>query len=196
MKRFLKNKKAFSLLELLTVISILLIISAVSIPKYQSYKRQSQMNAIKPTLSYIYNLFKLHYEEKRTFKSLKISNISLVKNYCIIVRINAVKIKYQPSPNLFGNCAKISSDRYYRPNSQTESFRVFSPKSGFVIIAYGETEEMDVGMNHNGDIIQGSNLFTELTKGLKECADYTNRTSCQTAGCYYNFITKNCDNSP
>ena len=179
----LKNKiqkNGFSLVELLVVIAILSILAGVSIPKYRAYSEQSKRNSVKPTLAYIYNLFKMNYVEKGTFKNTKLTNISLTKGYCITASIKA-GAPDQPSPKSIGNCTGIAIKR---------------PSSGFVILAHGKNEKLNIGMNHKEEFVEAKTslqMFNALTRGTPACSGYAVGKNCRKAGCYWDFVKDVCE---
>ena len=181
----LKNKiqnytKGFSLIELLVVISILSILAGVSIPKYRSYSEQSKRNSVKPTLAYIYNLFKINYVENGTFKNTKLTNASLPEGYCITASTKG-STSEQPSPRSIGNCSGIDIEE---------------PSSGFVIIAHGKSSNLNVGINHREEFVEEKSkqqMFIALTKNTTECSGYTIGKKCRQAGCYWDIVKDVCE---
>ena len=202
----LKNKKAFSLVELLVVVVILGTVVAIAIPTYHRSKIEAQIKALKPTLVYIENLLRYHYAEHLTFKNLQMDDMTTVqKDYCIVVRING-SVAEQPQPNHFGECHLQADGVYFRPGRQ-KTVTVKSPSSGFIIVALGEYEYLDIGMDHEGQTWQwedgkwmrsdGVQLVSNVDiSHFKKCEDLCENTACkktcESAGCYYNFIGKQC----
>ena len=201
----LKGKKAFSLIELLVVVFILGTLVAIAIPNYQRSKTEAQISALKPTLVYIENLLRHHYSDHLTFKNLDMQDITVPKAYCIVLRINGSAVE-QAQPNHFGECQLKADGVYFRPGRK-ETVAVNSPSSGFIIVALGEYKNLDIGMDHEGQTWQwldgkwmrsdGVQLAssTDVSKFKKcedLCTDKSCKKTCESAGCYYNFIDKTC----
>ena len=209
----LKDKKAFSLIELLVIIVIISVMATVSIPGFREHQRQSEINSVKPILDYIDHLIELQYDDNENFMNLRISNTPEASQYCIVIRVNGNPLQ-QPVPSHLGDCGQDpnkNDNNTYKISSRTPVI-VPPPKSGFVVIALGETEDRDVGRNHLGDtaLYQEKNkvslidskgdpqssftgsLYEALTKDFLDCKDYTTRADCNKAGCQYVVIEDKC----
>ena len=209
----LKDKKAFSLVELLVIIVIISVMATVSIPGFREHQRQSEMNSVKPILDYVDHLIELQQDEDGNFINLTISNTPEAGQYCVVMRVNG-KADQQPVPSHFGNCGddpNKNNNNTYKVSSRTPVI-ISPPKSGFVVIALGETEDRDIGINHLGDTAlyqdkdtvslidsngdpQSSftgSLYEALTKDALDCKDYTTRADCYKAGCQYVEIEDKC----
>lgn len=66
--RILKNRKGFTLIELIVVLGVLAIIMSISVPKYMSVKEQAKIDADIATLGQIAKLAELYYIQGKITK--------------------------------------------------------------------------------------------------------------------------------
>lgn len=189
-----QDKKGFSLVELLIVLTIIGALISVALPNLRAYQTNSKIDSVKPTLVYIADLFKLTYAANRSFGGLEITNVnpnSLPKKYCIKVYSAytgdlATKFAYNDSDIL--NYSRKQSKSCAR-SCKTKM------KSGFMIVAYGKNSKLDVALDHNGNFYhKGSKANPNVPNcskfPKKGCTSYSNRSECRAAGC--NLIGSEC----
>ena len=196
MKIKIFSRKGFSLIEMLIVLAIIVVISTISIPNIKRFTSESKRDSLKPTLNYISSLFQLKYiEGGRTFGGLEITDInpsSFPKNYCI-----KVFTKSEPQPTFI-----VSSDlKGVTPNTigtcRSGVPTGCSTDSGFVIIAYGKKQILDVGLSHEPKNQNGKSNFFLYGKDAscaklraQSCSTYSDSSSCRNAGC--RWIVSSC----
>ena len=67
-KRILKNRKGFTLIELIVVLGVLAIIMAISVPKYLGIQQQAKVDADIATLGQIAKITELFYIQGKISK--------------------------------------------------------------------------------------------------------------------------------
>lgn len=165
---FLKKNQGFSLVELLVVIAIIAILSAVIVPRYNTYRENSQKNSLKPSISYIYSLLKLKQIDEKRFNGFTIpSNATIPKGYCLRVYF------YQQGTN----SAELSN------GICSPSFKSISPTSGFLIIV-SKNGQAQLAMSHEGIFKTTSQAIKNPPEITKSCSSYgSNLSNCRKAGC-------------
>jgi len=110
-------KKGFTLLELLTVIIIITILSSVGIPAYLNYVRGAQTGEAKTTVGAIYTAQKIYRQNHGRY--LSIANYSTQSELFNLLKINPsksfltnwrIEINYQTpvGENLYIDCYSIN----------------------------------------------------------------------------------------
>lgn len=178
-----RNSKGFSLIEILVVLAIITVLGLVGIPKYTAYVQKGKQDSARPALHYIHNVFNLNYIQKRHFGGVNLEDVKAPKGYCIQVSIPPNIEELKPKGGLIGTC---------HHKRTCTSCKV---QSGFVAIACGETEELDVAINHHGEVlIAGKDKYIKCSSKLENgksiaesdaCTTHKKSSECQQAGCRY-----------
>ena len=66
----LKNDKGFSLVELMIVVAIIGVLSALAVPKFQSFQAKAKQSEAKSNLSHIYTLEQSYFGDRDVFYAL------------------------------------------------------------------------------------------------------------------------------
>ena len=169
------SNKGFTLPELLVVVAILSVLLGIAIPSYKKISEQSKYNYAKPTLIHIYNLFRQNYIQKGHYGNLRLQDVSLPSGYCGILLFTAKGCKKAIPNHIKGDC------------KTHPAIGGLSVDSGFMVIAYGESQNINVGINHEKKIFEGKNWESFLSKD--SCSSYTQRESCRKSGCLWNGTT-------
>ena len=65
----LKNDKGFSLVELMIVVAIIGVLSALAVPKFQSFQAKAKQSEAKSNLSHIYTLEQAYFGERDLYST-------------------------------------------------------------------------------------------------------------------------------
>ena len=69
----MKNEGGFSLVELMTAVGIIGVMSSVAVPKYQKFRANAAQSEAQSSLSSIYTLQQLYFVEKDVYASMKLN---------------------------------------------------------------------------------------------------------------------------
>ena len=121
---------------------------------------------------YIYNLFRQRYVQAGHYGELRVRDVSLPQGYCGIILFTAKSCKKAIPNHIKGDCRK-------HPKVSGLSIG-----SGFMVIAYGESKNINVGINHQKRFFEGENWKTFLSHD--KCSSYKQREDCRQSGCQWN----------
>ena len=178
----MNTHKGFSLIELLVAVFIIGLLGTIIIPNYNTYTNKANRNSVKPTLSYIYNLFKLNYISERNFGGVVFQDVNVPEGHCIVSSSGSTP---EPDPKIIGTCRSGVNKSCSTP-------------SGFVVIAYGKKQKLDIGINHTQVFKVGKDATCKKLKG-SPCNSYSGKGEgkgpgeCRKAGCHWNLLYSKCE---
>jgi len=81
MKKILSNQKGFTLIELMIVVAIVGILSAIALPQYEQYQRKAKQVEFKVGMASVYTLEKTYYVERQNYSGCLLDlGLELEKN--------------------------------------------------------------------------------------------------------------------
>ena len=127
--KFLKNKRGFSLIELMVVVAIMGILASIGIPQYLSYRRDAAMGALGSDLDNVVRAFNVcnsarGWDQCNTLDELNISNLNhgqdpatdawgaKAPNFCVDIERTIGPVDYQScvSVNAVSGMSTITSN--------------------------------------------------------------------------------------
>ena len=94
----MKNESGFSLVELMTAVGIIGVMSSVAVPKYQKFRANAAQSEAQSALSSIYTLQQLHFTENDVYAVISL-NYSSATSTDFTGLGTADELKYSPSSN-------------------------------------------------------------------------------------------------